>query len=146
MTDIENSKIRVVNRLEMLTSKRDAQTYRNTQAIKAETQATRYHVSALKDEVHGVSHNLQTMRQTTEQIYVQNQGISTQLAGIGTSVSNASANFEQCVEASVTRQFERWKQEFNTGLISLHKENQDLVGIIQTSMYRFMGEKVNSES
>jgi uncharacterized protein (DUF3084 family) len=132
--------------MNILSLQRDANSYKNTQTIKHEVQATRYHVSAVEVNVDRISHSTRTTQQTAEKIYVQSQDIHKQLTGIGTSINNATANIESYVEASVARQFERWKQEFNLGLLGMQKENQDLVGMIQTSMYQFMGEKMNAES
>ncbi|KAJ4344822.1 uncharacterized protein N0V89_012566 [Didymosphaeria variabile] len=145
VTHIEVVKKRVTNRLNLLSLERDTNTYKNTQIIKDEVQATRYHISTVEVNVNTMSHNMRATQQTAEDIYVQNQDISTQLDGIGTSVNNASANIQSYVEASVARQFERWKQEFDSGLRSMQKENQDVVSMIQTSMYQFMGEKMNAE-
>jgi chlorite dismutase len=132
--------------MNILSLQRDANTYNNTQTIKNEVQATRYHVSTVETNVNHISHSTQATQQTAEKIYVQNQDIRTQLTGVGASINNATANLESYVEASVARQFERWKQEFNSGLLGMQQENQSLVGMIQTSMYQFMGEKMNAES
>ncbi|KAL1595913.1 hypothetical protein SLS60_009603 [Paraconiothyrium brasiliense] len=142
---IETAKTRITHRLSFLSLERDASTHKNTQFIKSEVQATRYHISNVEVNVNDISHKMRATQQTAERIHVQNQDISIQLDGLGTSVSNASANLEQYVEASVARQFERWKQEFNSGLLNMQKENQDLASLIQTSMYHLMGEKMNAE-
>ncbi|KAF2440888.1 hypothetical protein P171DRAFT_523914 [Karstenula rhodostoma CBS 690.94] len=144
-TTVENMKTQLTNRMKVLSLERDVNTYKNTQAIKTEVQATRYHVNNVEVDVNNISHNTRATQQTAEKIYLQSQDIRTQLTGVGTSINNATANLDRYVEASVARQFERWKQEFNSGLLGMQKENQDLVGMIQTSIYQFMGEKMNAE-
>ncbi|KAJ4301333.1 hypothetical protein N0V90_003425 [Kalmusia sp. IMI 367209] len=131
--------MRINNRLDILGLERDAATHKNTEAIKTEVQATRYQVSSIRT-------NVQEVESSVQQVCMQNHNISVQLNRIGSSMQHTSANLEKYVEASVARQFEQWKKEFDLGLGNMKKEYQDnAAGIIQTFMYQFMGEKMYAE-
>lgn len=145
-TGIENVKARLDNRLKVLSLERDAKSYSNIQSIKTEVEATRFHVFNVEVDVNSISYNTWATQQTAERIHLQNQDIRAQLSGVDASVRDAAANLESYVEASVARQFDKWKQEFNSGLLGIQKESHDLVGMMQTSLYHFMGEKINAGS